>query len=256
VQIEREKKKSKAADAEVALGKKLLATPQAEVVALCCGDPRDPRDPRLSFRGRALAKSLTKDARAEVAREVRRTEAAERSTRRAVKRAEDLQVKLDRENGLKKAALKRTRDLRATVEKESEFKKARAASNVMLNFYKGAKADAEALGKELEDKSAVLKGMMEEIKELRKALPAGRCQEAFDRILWGKDYDVKEGAGDEPGRGAGAQGGELLAGHRRAWLPAHGHAPHGRAGGQRHPGVRTRTRTNTIPYGTEASAAG
>jgi len=70
-----------------------------------------------------------------------------------------MQVKLDRENGLKKAALKRARDLSATVEKESEFKKARAASNVMLNLYKGAKADAKALGNELEDKSAVLKEM-------------------------------------------------------------------------------------------------
>jgi len=51
VQIEREKKKSKVADAKVALGKKLLTTLQAEVAALSCGDPRDSR---LSFRGRLV----------------------------------------------------------------------------------------------------------------------------------------------------------------------------------------------------------
>jgi hypothetical protein len=47
-----------------------------------------------------------------------------------VKRADGLQVKLDRENGLKKAALKRARDNGAALEKDSQFKRParRAAS--------------------------------------------------------------------------------------------------------------------------------
>ena len=66
VQIEREAKKAKVSRAREAAAKQQVASLQAEVSALYSGDPRDPR---LSFRGRMLAQSLTKEAMKELAKE-------------------------------------------------------------------------------------------------------------------------------------------------------------------------------------------
>ena len=84
MQLERERKKAKGAQAKIADGKRRAEKPQtavrAEVPALYT---EGPRDPRLTKRGQFLSASLSKAAMVEVTREVRRTEAAKRVTRRA-----------------------------------------------------------------------------------------------------------------------------------------------------------------------------
>ena len=127
VQIEREQKKAKGAQAKVADGLKVMAALQAEAAALYTGDRCDPR---LTHRGRLLAKALTKEGEAVVVREQRRTEAAERATRRALKRLRLVEGKLERENLLKKNALKRAREADAVGAKDSACKKAKEDSKV------------------------------------------------------------------------------------------------------------------------------
>ena len=118
MQIEREQKKAKGAQAKVADALKVTSTLQAEAAALYTGDRFDPR---LTHRGRLLAKALTKEGEAVVVREQRRTEAADR-----------------RENLLKKNALKRAREAGAVGAKASAFKKAKEDGKALLNLYMAA----------------------------------------------------------------------------------------------------------------------
>ena len=147
------------------------------------------RDPRLTFRGRALARSLNEAAKKDLEREGRRVEVAERAVKRAKKKEELAFAKFDRENELKKKAFRRVKELQAELDKamkeaaKSADGKEKAA---LLAAFQRAKADAEELAFEVEDKDAELKETAEEFKELRKKLPVGRCREAFDSITKAK----------------------------------------------------------------------
>ena len=104
-----------------------------------------------------LAKALTKEGEAVAVREQRRTEAADRATRRALKRLRLVEGKLERENLLKKNALKRAREADVVGAKDSACKKAKEESKALLNLFNAAKVETERLALEVEDKVAELK---------------------------------------------------------------------------------------------------
>ena len=84
VRTERAEKKASVATGKVAASEANAAFITAESPTLFSSNLRDPR---LTFQGRVLARSLNEKARKEIEREARRAEVAERAAERAVQRA-------------------------------------------------------------------------------------------------------------------------------------------------------------------------
>ena len=131
---ERAEKKARVATGKAAASEANAAAAAAESSALFSGNWRDPR---LTFQGRVLARSLNEKARKEIQRETRRAEVAERAAQRVVQRAKKSEAqaltKLARENELKKRAHERARDSEERL--EAALKKAKTGGTVIKRSF-------------------------------------------------------------------------------------------------------------------------
>ena len=156
------------------------AAATAELSALSSGNWKDPR---LTFKGRVLARSLNEEARTRLDRESKRAEAAKRTADRAVQRAKkneaQMLAKLAKENELKKRAHARARESEERLEAAMKKKAKTEEDAKFLAAYARAQSETERLAVELEDKAAENEGLKEDIQRLVETHPDGPSREAF-----------------------------------------------------------------------------